>query len=276
MSDRNGPGDPPPELPPEYAEAYRRGYERAVRRANGEVVEDTGSIEPQRPLFVDEIDEPPPVLPGGAHRAEPEPPPALEPESLAEPRERSAWLVPAVLAGLVVVLLLGAYVVGRVLSDNLASTPGAQQEPDGVVLGPDDATATPSPGASQKPQAKKYQGPTETADISGATASCESPKGVGLRRSPGALRPEQRLRRRPHHRVAVRRDGSGEKLTVVLPDPTKIGEVGLVPGYAKTDVRSGADRYAENNRITKVRWVFEDGTSIAQTFDPSPRKRSVQ
>ena len=71
-------------------------------------------------------------------------------------------------------------------------------------------------------------------------------------------------------------DGSGEKLTIDLADPTKIGEVGLIPGYAKTDPRSGVDRYAENDRIRKVRWVFDDGTAVEQTFDTSAKNRSMQ
>ncbi|QWZ08087.1 hypothetical protein KRR39_22565 [Nocardioides panacis] len=71
-------------------------------------------------------------------------------------------------------------------------------------------------------------------------------------------------------------DGTGQQLTVDLAGKTKIGEVGLVPGYAKTDVRSGTDRYAENDRITRVRWVFDDGTTVEQTFDPAPSNRSMQ
>ena len=274
MSDQRRPGDVPPDLPPEYADAYRRGYERAVKRANGEPVEDTGPIETPRPLFVDEIDEPPPVLPGGAHRAEPEPPPEPEPDT--EPAERPAWLVPALLAALIVVLLFGAYGVGRVLSDNLADSSAAPPKPDGVVLGEEGSTAPGSPDASTKPKAKKYAGPTESAGISGATASCESPKGVDSAGHKVSYAPSNVYDDDLTTAWRCDGDGSGEKLTVTLPDPTKIGEVGLVPGYAKTDARSGEDRYAENNRITKVRWVFDDGTSIEQSFDPSVKKRSVQ
>lgn len=55
-----------------------------------------------------------------------------------------------------------------------------------------------------------------------------------------------------------------------------MGEIGLVPGYAKTDPASGVDRYAENNRITRVRWTFPDGTSVVQRLDGSPTNRSMQ
>ena len=49
-----------------------------------------------------------------------------------------------------------------------------------------------------------------------------------------------------------------------------------MPGYAKTDPRSGADRYAENNRITRVRWTFSDGTSVVQRLDGSATNRELQ
>jgi hypothetical protein len=55
-----------------------------------------------------------------------------------------------------------------------------------------------------------------------------------------------------------------------------VAEVGLVPGYAKTDPASGVDRYAENNRITRVRWTLSDGVSIVQRLDPDPTSRAVQ
>ena len=64
-------------------------------------------------------------------------------------------------------------------------------------------------------------------------------------------------------------DGVGQKMQLNLSDTVRIGELGIVPGYAKTDPRSGADRYAQNNRLTKVRWSFPDGTSVVQKLDGS-------
>ncbi|HET6165355.1 MAG TPA: hypothetical protein VFE07_00880, partial [Marmoricola sp.] len=68
----------------------------------------------------------------------------------------------------------------------------------------------------------------------------------------------------------------GEKLTIRLGGDTNIAEVGLVPGYAKTDPESGVDRYAENNRITRVRWRLGGGVSFVQRLDPDPSSRAVQ
>ena len=49
-----------------------------------------------------------------------------------------------------------------------------------------------------------------------------------------------------------------------------------MPGYAKTDPVSGVDRYAQNNRITMVRWTLADGTSFVQRLDPDPSSRELQ
>ena len=193
------------------------------------------------------------------------------------PRERPAWLVPALLAGLVVVLLLGAYGIGRVVSGNLAGTDVKQAEPDGVVIGEDGSTgASGSAQPSKKPAGKPYAGATDTARIGGASATCQSGNGVDsagnlVSYSPGNVYDEDMT-------TAWRcdGDGSGQQLTVDLAGKTQIGEVGLVPGYAKTDVRSGIDRYAENDRITRVRWVFDDGTTVEQKFDPAVSNRSMQ
>ena len=50
-----------------------------------------------------------------------------------------------------------------------------------------------------------------------------------------------------------------------------MAEVGLIGGYAKIDPESGADRYAENNRVLRVRWTFSDGTAVEQRLDPEDR-----
>ena len=146
-----------------------------------------------------------------------------------------------------------------------------------MVIGEDGSTgASASAEPSKKPAGKPYAGTTETARIGGASASCQSGNGVDsagnlVSYSPGNVYDEDMT-------TAWRcdGDGSGQKLTVDLAGKTKIGEVGLVPGYAKTDVRSGIDRYAENDRITRVRWVFDDGTTVEQSFDPAVKNRSMQ
>jgi hypothetical protein len=291
MSDPNRPREVPPDLPPEYAEAYRRGYESAVQQAGGSGLDELDQPEVQpavtgdsRPLYTDELGSAGAQSSTGAHRAEPEQPlfdggffDEETDEDSRAPRERPAWLVPALLAGLVVVLLLGAYGIGRVVSGNLAGTDVKQAEPDGVVIGEDGSTAgSGSAEPSNKPGGKPYAGTTDTAPIGGASATCQSGNGVDsagnlVSYSPGNVYDEDMT-------TAWRcdGDGTGQQLTVDLAGKTRIGEVGLVPGYAKTDARSGIDRYAENDRITRVRWVFDDGTTVEQSFDAAVSNRSMQ
>ena len=73
--------------------------------------------------------------------------------------------------------------------------------------------------------------------------------------------------------TAWRCDGAavGQTISFALPPNTSIAEVGLVNGYAKVDPASGAVRYGEYRRVTKVSWTFDDGTSVQQSLtDGSP------
>jgi hypothetical protein len=297
----------PPDLPPEYADAYRKAYERAYRQAAGSAVDEDqhdaaaaasrpgdATFEPDRadhvehrisgPLFADEILDVPTPSPvrGGSHRAD-------TPTSLpvpSAPGERPAWLVPAILAGLVVVLLIAAYGIGRVVSSSMADSSAKPKAPASVVMTEDGAS--PSAGASSSPSAaappskkksasaKKYTGPTTQARVTGASASCEASSSVdsgGHRVSYGPSNVFD-----GDLTTAWRCDGrgTGDTVHLALAGPTRIGEIGLVPGYAKTDPASGTDRYRQNNRITRVEWRFSDGTTVRQTFDPSPSRRTVQ
>ena len=71
-------------------------------------------------------------------------------------------------------------------------------------------------------------------------------------------------------------ESGGETLVLDLGGSVRVAEVALVPGYAKTDAADGTDRYAENRRITAVRWRFDDGTTEEQDLDPDPALRDLQ
>src|SRR6266536_1662568 len=75
----------------------------------------------------------------------------------------------------------------------------------------------------------------------------------------------------------VKGDGQGVTLTLTLPGPAHITEVGLVPGYAKTDPTSGKDRFVEDHRISDVRWQFDDGTVTDQHLadEPTMQRQAV-
>jgi hypothetical protein len=70
-------------------------------------------------------------------------------------------------------------------------------------------------------------------------------------------------------------DGKGIRLTVQLGGIKQLTEVGLIPGYDKTDQCTAVDRFVQMRRITKVRWSFDDGTSIEQTFRNDREVQSI-
>jgi hypothetical protein len=309
VNDPKRPGATPPDLPPEYAEAYRRGYERAYREAAGadpeppaqdrgrEVeatlvdvprvpAQPTGPERREEPggvfdsLFSPEPEVQPEARSEGPHEAQHETDRAHPHRGEPDGRSRPGWLVPVLLAGLVVVLLLGAYGVGRVLSSSVgdadvATTP----EPDGVEVG--DVPSKDDGSPEQKPSegeegAGRYEGRVTSAAIGGASASCQAPSSVDAGGNPVRYPPRNMFDGDMSTAWRCNGNGIGQTVTLTLPSRTRIGQVGLVPGYAKTDPRNGADRYAENNRVTRVRWSFPDGTTYVQSLDGSPDNRSLQ
>lgn len=262
------PGDLPPDVSPEYAEAYRRAYERALADGDPEDAEHTQRLEGLDGL----LSEPPRRErshdSGPSHRDD------------DHQRGRPGWLVPALLAGMVVLLLAAAYGVGAFFSSSVDSGTSTE-EPAGVVLGDgesgsaqsDDAAPSASP---EQDSATKYDGRTEAATITGAEASCEAPASHDAAGNPVRYEPANAFDGDLTTAWRCTGDGEGETLTLFLGDSVEIGELGIVPGYAKTDPRNGVDRYAENNRITEVRWTFSDGSSVVQELDGSATNRDLQ
>jgi hypothetical protein len=66
-------------------------------------------------------------------------------------------------------------------------------------------------------------------------------------------------------------DATGTVLTFELDQPTTLSRVGLVNGYAKTAFSGGRrfDWYAGNRRVVSVDWIFDDGSSVSQSFSGS-------
>jgi hypothetical protein len=56
-------------------------------------------------------------------------------------------------------------------------------------------------------------------------------------------------------------DGTGQTLTLSLGGSHRVVSVGMIPGYALVDPCDGTDRFAQNRRITKVTWQFDDGSA---------------
>lgn len=61
-------------------------------------------------------------------------------------------------------------------------------------------------------------------------------------------------------------DASGQSIHLTLDAPSHVTVVGLIPGYAKLDPETGADRFPQNRRVTAVTWTDDTGAMVTQTF----------
>jgi hypothetical protein len=52
--------------------------------------------------------------------------------------------------------------------------------------------------------------------------------------------------------------------------------VGLAPGYDKVDPCDGTDRWSQNRRPTRVTWIFDDGTTAAQTLNDDRQMQTIE
>lgn len=268
MSGPDTPETPPPDVPEEFAATYAEAYRRALESGQYDEL-DTG-IHPvvfdpdQVEAMIPEVD-PQPVETVGTHR-----PVAL----VEEPRR---WLVPVFVALLAILLIAGAYGVGKAVS-------GSEDEPTASVTSADPTPGQrpsqrpsrqprPSPTPSDVPTstAQVWDGEVEEVRADRARATCRAPASTdssGERVRYGA---PNTLDGDPATAWRCNGDAIGESVRFRFDDPVDVAEVGLVPGYAKTDPASGADRFTENNRITRVRWTLADGVVVEQNLDPDDR-----
>jgi hypothetical protein len=184
----------------------------------------------------------------------------------------------AVLVGFVALaLVISAYGLGRLFSTSssdpeqapASEAPRAQPEPTRTQA---PRTSTPSPA----PDGSRWQGDVAVLTGLSADSGCVLPPSTDAAGRSVDYSPDRAVDGDYSTAWRCAGDGRGVTLSLALGDQVRLGQVGLVPGYAKTDPQSGADRYAENNRLTRVRWRFGDGSSLVQRLDGSPGNRTVQ
>ncbi|MBD8869186.1 NADase-type glycan-binding domain-containing protein [Nocardioides donggukensis] len=189
------------------------------------------------PLFADEVVEP----------ADWAPPPAAGESRTA--RRPVLWL------GALVLALLTAVATGVWLTSDDDETPVA-------------ATGAEDPGGSDGPDPSPSE-PPRADDVSG-TARVSGPRPLPPGRDLAGRRVGYALANMvdgdPATAFRTAGDASGKPLTFTLPEPAVIREVGLINGYAKSDSARGrtVDWYPLNRRITRVQWIFDDGSTVTQ------------
>ena len=65
-------------------------------------------------------------------------------------------------------------------------------------------------------------------------------------------------------------DGLGESITLIFDNPVNVVRIGLIPGYAKTDARTGVNRFFQHRIITEVAYQIPGLADTTKTFRPLP------
>lgn len=204
---------------------------------------------------------------------------------------RRDWL-PAVIAVAMLVAVLavgGAWAVQTVMSAGSASEVGDEKVRmpvggDGAPTGDGQQVGTPNNGDGDgdgdgkggSGKGERSDDPAETLVLTSAAASCTAAPGVDAAGEAVTYEPAAAIDADAESAWRCAGNGSGVRLDLALGQKATVSRVGLIPGYAKTDPVDGADRYAENRRISEVTWSFDDGESVTQRFDTDPDNRALQ
>jgi hypothetical protein len=282
-------------VPEEFAAAYRAAYERALAQQSAQThrkVEDDYDPDDVDDADADDTDElgaveREPDLPRrggklfvGKHRGEPD----VQNEVRAAAAARRSWLdevrgsqwfVPALLVLLAVLLILGAYALGRAFAGSVdapVDSSSSRAADAGTSRGADRSQGSSGQGSAKS---KPWHGPVAEVDKVKATVGCTAKSGVDA--SGKKVDYKSKNMTDGDKTTTWRCDGTatGETITLKLPKGTQVAEVGLIPGYAKTDPADGSDRYRQNNRITKVRWTIGD-TELVQEMSGSAADRRMR
>jgi hypothetical protein len=211
------------------------------------------------PLFADQLASPPRQQPTRSHRAG---------------RPWLPWAAGAV--ALILVAGLGAWLLfggdgsdADLVASEPRSTP-AEASPPGEPGEPKKQKKTPAPQPAGKP--------ADVASLATADVPATAAPGTDLDGNVVQYDASNMLDGVPTTTWRMPGDGSGETITLELPEQTELTSVGLINGYAKTGTDgSGAplDWYAGNRRILSVEWHFDDGSVVPQDLTETRRLQSV-
>jgi hypothetical protein len=71
-------------------------------------------------------------------------------------------------------------------------------------------------------------------------------------------------------------DGRGESVTLIFDNPINVVRIGLIPGYAKVDPQTGANRFLQDRIIKSVAYRIPGLPNTTQTFRPLPVPQFVR
>ncbi|MFD4292709.1 hypothetical protein ACFWPA_07940 [Rhodococcus sp. NPDC058505] len=202
------------------------------------------------------------------------PTPAAPPEPPRPPLSGRGWAVVLTsIAAVLAVLAGGGYLINRALTDDTGAVAGSAAPADDTDTadGGDLAGGDFGGGAFEVP----------AGDVSADTVAV-TPTAVLPTCTP--LPPAVDSTGRTHAYEAPNAiDGdvttawrcmgtAGQTLAVSFPCSVQLASIGVDPGHDKTDP-DGSDRFAQNRKVTEVKWTFDDGSTTVQRLEP---RRGVQ
>ncbi len=200
------------------------------------------------PLFADEL--------GAAPDPPYGPPPAPPPVEHRQARPAWPWLAVAAAVVLVVALVVG------------------------LGLRSADTSSSATPASPVRHTAGSASPPAAADLMAGATVDvpATAPPNQDVAGNPTTYDGGNLLDGVPETCWRMPGDGTGEQITVTLPQETHLRRVGLINGYAKSakDARGRTlDWYHGNRRVLRVEWVFDDGSTVAQDLADTTAVQSV-
>ena len=220
------------------------------------------SSAPPPPPQAGQVPPPPPRYPLFADELEPPAYAAPEPPLPHHRRPRPVW--PFVVAALTLLLVIAVLVGVAALSDD-----------DGG------SSADPTHAASKSPrggQGSATPGGGNLAAGSTVQVPATAPPNQDVSGNPTTYVGANMLDGVPETCWRMPGDGTGDEITVTLPQETHLSRIGLINGYAKIakDAQGKElDWYHGNRRILTVEWLFDDGTTLIQDLEDTVSVQSV-
>jgi hypothetical protein len=204
-------------------------------------------------------------------------PPTAEPAYLAPeprtPRGPGPGLWAAVVAAMLVVLLLGGFLLfrggGGDGGGHASATPPIVSKTAGAPSTPaSSASSSAASAPASSPSVRVSGPPPNVAGFAQASSPAHAPAGVDFSGRPVTYVAANLVDGRNDTCWRTAGDASGMVLTFRLDQPTRLSRVGLVNGYYKIAYSHGKpfDWYKGNRRVLSAEWLFDDGSSVTQSF----------
>jgi hypothetical protein len=109
-------------------------------------------------------------------------------------------------------------------------------------------------------------------------ATCTARGSTDSRGNPVDFKPENTVDGDPAKAWRCDGNGVGTTITYSLAAPTRIVQVGAIPGYDRVDPFNGDDRFFENRRVQSANWLCLDaaGTALATSAQSFVDDRAMQ